>query len=322
MDTLKQIILQEENESRYSRKAIDGMIKESLDSQPDIQRKVALGYSLVNEYMDKTYYDSKNIRINQLKELDIVKLVTDIYIGVAYCLVPTLFTSITAQLAGRLGFSDKVDAIKTVAELVAVLSETDAFDITKEDSMSSLMVISRMELDKELLEYVEGSAYLPPMVCEPKPLENNYSSGYLTYNDSLILGKSNAHEDDICLDVLNLVNRTPLKLDIDFLKTMDEDPTQEFTAQWAHKKSLEKGKVITDAQAMINAQKAIDQWHKFKKQSTSFYLLMASQGNEFYLTNKVDKRGRIYSSGFHINTQGTSFKKASIELSKQEVVNF
>jgi len=47
---------------------------------------------------------------------------------------------------------------------------------------------------------------------------------------------------------------------------------------------------------------------------------MVSQGNEFYLTNKVDKRGRIYSQGYHINTQGTSFKKAMIDLAHEELV--
>lgn len=320
MDNLRQIILQEENEARYSRKAVDKKIRAELDSQPDIQRKIALGYSLVTEYMEKTYYDSKNIRIAQLKGLDIVKVVTDIYVGIAYCLVPTLFTSITAQLASRLGFSDKVDAIKTVAELVSVLSETDAFDITKQDAMSSMMVISRMQLSDELLNYVEGSAYLPPMVCEPKELVNNYSNGYLGFNNSLILGKGNHHEEDICLDVLNKVNKVALKLDIEFLKELEEDPSTEFTAEWAKKKAMEKGILISEAQAMINADKAIQQWHRFKKQSISFYLLMASQGNEFYLTNKVDKRGRLYSSGYHINIQGTSYKKASIELAKEELV--
>ena len=135
------------------------------------------------------------------------------------------------------------------------------------------------------------------MVCEPLNLENNYSSGYLSHTDSLILGNGNHHDGDICLDVLNLVNKVPMRLDIDFLKTVTEEPTFELdTAEKVH------------------------QWAQFKKQSTELYVLMAEQGNEFYFTNKVDKRGRIYAQGYHITTQGTAFKKASLELAKEELV--
>jgi DNA-directed RNA polymerase len=47
---------------------------------------------------------------------------------------------------------------------------------------------------------------------------------------------------------------------------------------------------------------------------------MVQCGNHFYLTHKVDKRGRIYACGYHINTQGTAFKKAQLELVNEEIV--
>ena len=84
--------------------------------------------------------------------------------------------------------------------------------------------------------------------------------------------------------MLNLMNAVPLKLNTEFLSTVEEEPTFE-----------------RDTQAQI------DLWSDFKKQSYSFYSLIVNQGNEFYLTHKVDKRGRIYSCGYHINTQGTPF---------------
>ena len=58
----------------------------------------------------------------------------------------------------------------------------------------------------------------------------------------------------------------------------------------------------------------------FKEQSYCFYTLMATQGNRFYFTHKVDKRGRIYSHGYHINPQGSAFKKAMLELSEPELI--
>lgn len=294
METLRDIVLQESNEKRFSRKHIDGYIRDWIKT--NMQDKVAHGVSLLDSYVGKTYYESKNERIAQLAGLDVEDLVVDIFVGIAYCQREELYTSITAQLAGRLRFSDKTDAIKTVAELVAVLCETDVFDIVKANKGASLVVISRMKLNSELLDLISTSQYLPPMVCQPLELENNFSSGYLTHKDSLIL-KNNHHDGDICLDALNKLNSVALKLDKQFLSVVEEEPTFDVD-------SVEK----------------LFAWTQFKKQSYEFYMLIASQSDKLYLTHKVDKRGRIYASGYHISSQGTSFKKASLELAKEEVV--
>ena len=60
-------------------------------------------------------------------------------------------------------------------------------------------------------------------------------------------------------------------------------------------------------------------WKKFQEQGKFFQTLMIHHGNSFYLCNKVDKRGRIYSSGFHMNVQGSSFKKAMINFKHREI---
>lgn len=320
MDTLHNIVMQEMNEKQFNRKHIDGYIREAIESDPVMTVKLAQGVELVNAYMSKSYYASKNKRIAQIKTLDIPALVLDIFVGVCYCQTPELFTSVTAKMASRLKLSDKTEAITTVAELMAVLCATDAFDITKTDKMASLTIISLIPLSDKLLEFISNSAYLPPMVCEPLELRNNYSSGYLTHSDSLILGSGNHHDGDICIDVLNTINKVALRLDTQFLSTVEEDPTKEFTMEWAHKKASEKGKSINDATAKIRVAKAIENWHRFKVQGYNFYALMAKQGNEFHLTHKVDKRGRIYASGYHITSQGTAFKKASIELAHEELI--
>jgi DNA-directed RNA polymerase len=64
----------------------------------------------------------------------------------------------------------------------------------------------------------------------------------------------------------------------------------------------------------------IEHWKHFKKQGYEFYKLMTRTGNRFYLTHAVDKRGRAYARGYHITSQGTSFKKAMIELAQEEIV--
>jgi len=297
MDNIKQIVMQEENEKRYNRKYIDKYIAQEIEDSPVMQEKILLGVQLLDEYMSKTYYESKNSRIDQLKNHDLTKIINDLFIGIAYYQRPELFTSVTAQMASRLNLCEKTDAIKIVAEIIAVLCGTDAYDISKANKQASLMLVSRIPLSKELLKFVENCSYLPPMVCVPLELLNNYSSGYLSHNDSLILGRGNHHDGDICLDVLNIINSIALRLDTQFLSKVEEDPTFD-----------------------LDSPEKVDNWIRFKKQSYSFYSLMNSQGNEFYLTNKVDKRGRMYAQGYHVNTQGTSFKKASIELAKEAIV--
>lgn len=294
---MPQYILQEHNEKRFNRKHIDKRIREEIKANPVMQDKVEQGVQLVQDYIDGEYYASKMKRVSQLKNMALEPLVTDIFVGIAYCQIPELFTSVTASMASRLRFSDKTEAIMTVAELVAVLCETDAFDITKENARASLMVQSLIPLSSELEDFVRNSSYLPPMVCEPLKLTSNFSSGYLTHNDSLVLGNGNHHDGDLCLDVLNTINRVQLKLDTDFLCKVEEEPTYEFETKKQH-----------------------DQWLEFKKQSYRMYMRMVDDGNKFYFCHKVDKRGRIYASGYHLNPMGSAFKKACIELFNEELV--
>lgn len=297
MNTLKQIFMQEANEERYSRKFIDGYISGDIRDNPDTQAKIQQGVELLEKYAEGTYYASKMRRIAQLEGLDFETLVTDIFVGICYFQREEMLSSVAAQMASRLKLSDRVEAVTTVAEILAILCLTDAFDIGKKSKSESLTVVSRIPLTKKTLEFVANSSYLPPMVCSPLELTSNYSSGYLTHNDSLILGQGNHHGGDICLDVLNLMNQVPLKISTEFLSTIEEEPT--FVAK---------------------DQKQIDLWKDFKLQSYNFYSLLVNQGNKFWLTHKVDKRGRIYSCGYHITTQGTPFKKASIELFNEELV--
>ena len=298
MDTMEQITRQISIEEQYSRKHIDAMIQAEIHADPIMLDKMNAGILLVQQYMSQTYYASKNRRIEQLGKLDIPALVLDVFTGVAYCTKPELFTSISAMMAGRLKFSDKADAIKTVAEVMAVLCQTDAFDILKTDRMASLAIVSRIPLSADLIHYIDQSQYLPPMVCKPLEVTNNYTSGYLTHNDSLVLGKGNHHNGDLCLDVLNTLNQIPLALDTSLLSKLEEDPTFD-----------------------LDTPEKRQHWDAFKRQSYEFYLMLAQYGNRFYLTHKVDKRGRIYAQGYHINTQGTSFKKACVELFDKELVS-
>lgn len=285
------------NEHTYSKRAIDGYIDMELRANPDMEARVQHGIALLQDWSAKTYYPSKDARIAQLSGMDIEEVVRKVFINVAYCQIPELFTSVTGQLAGTLKMSEKADGIVTIGEMLAVLCLTDAFDIIKTSSEASLKVQSQIPISERLINYVSQSRYLPPMVCEPEPVENNHQSPYLTFNDCLVLGKGNSHSEDICLDVINTQNAIPMALNLEFLSTVEEEPHH-----------------------LLDDQHKQDQWNKFKRQSYELYRLMAMQGNKFWFAWKVDKRGRLYAQGYHISPQGSSHKKAMLDFADKEVV--
>lgn len=308
-------------EERFARRHLDRKIRAELEQCPVIAQKVREGTERLRNWIQGDYYPSKNARLQQLTRLDLEALVFEIYVGIAYFSVPTLYTNVVGQMAGRLGWDEKRDAITTMGEILAILALTDVFDIFKDGRQASLQMVSNILLSDQLMQDMENVQYLPPMLCNPKELMNNRESGHLTFNDSLILGQGNHHEGNLCLDVLNKMNAVQLKLDTQFLCTVEEDPNTEFTVEKIKDKALEKGKILTDAEAIERVEMQKENWKRFKSKSYEMYSLIARCGNTFHLTHKTDKRGRIYSQGYHLNTQGTSFKKACIEFAQEELVD-
>ena len=292
------IELQRQIEERYNRKLIDEKVREWIANDANVQEGVDEGVLLLQAFLNKEYYQAKDARIMPLKSMNLREIVTEVFIGVAFIRGEELFTSVNAQLAGRLGFDDKPAAIATMAEILAVLCETNVFEIFKTHKMGSLYLHHNYDLPEELVEFIANCEYLPPMVSAPLELTGNYSSGYFTHSDSLVLGSGNHHSGDLCLDVLNKINSVACSLDLDFLSQVEEEPKNK----------------PEDINQLTN-------WNNFKAQSHEMYKLMERCGNKFYFTHKVDKRGRLYCQGYQINYQGAAYKKAMIELANKEIID-
>lgn len=314
------------NERQFNRKHIDGYIRKDLfEGTNNLNAKVSQGVELLNLWLAESYYDTKNIRLSHIRTMDLEYLVKEIFVGICYLgNDPTPMVNVVGQLASRLGFDDKRDSILTMAEMLAVLCNTDVFDISKPHPQASLQIVNNMVLPEELQTFIMNSCYLPPLVCPPRELTNNMSTAYYTHEaDSLILGGGfNHHDGDICLDVLNSRNSVPLALDVEFLCTVEEEPTFDLNVVSDETKAKYhlRGKTLTAWNQAELVRKQKENWAKYKMQSYYFYSLMVNQGNRFYIPNKVDKRGRMYSCGHHITPQGTAFKKAMINLADQEQV--
>ena len=290
--------MQRANEYRFARHHIDGYVRKYIAATEVFQPALAKGLTLLTEWANTEFsYSSKNVRVAALRAMDLEAIVLDVVVASVYCQSRELYSSFCAKLAGILGFDDKLESVKTVAEIAAVLCETDFFDIDKNDKFDSLHITSNVQLPPELDEYIKNATYLPPLVCEPKKLTHNRDTPYLTIEDtSRILNKGH-HSDDICLDAINIKNSIPLSLDTEFLCLVEEEPNSE-----------------------LDTPEKVKNWLDMKGQSYEFYHLMAQQGNKFYLDHKCDKRGRLYACGYHISTQGSPIKKAMVELHNKEVI--
>lgn len=290
--------MQRANEFSFARAHIDGYIRKFLDGEADIQEAKQKAVALLEEYRWKTYsYTSKNLRMEMVRDLDLEPIIDELFVASCYCQIPELFSSFTAKLAGMLGFDDKQESITTIAEMTAIVCDTDVYDVSQEGRYGSWKISSNVELPEKLMHMVERSTYLPPVVCFPRILTENFQQIRETCKPESMILNNNHHSGDICLDVLNIVNGVELCLNLEFLSTVEEEPNNPFENR--------------DQQ---------DSWMVFKKQSHEMYKLMAAQGNRFHLLHKYDKRGRIYAQGYHISTQGSPYKKASIDLFNKEKV--
>ena len=305
-------LLQEKIEKTFSKKFIVQQAVDDLLTCESIVNKLNRGIEYVNTWLNKDHDIDRELRLLAVRDLDIKELVLQVTACISLeCQKPMKLVSVASLCARHLGMSDKVEAIHTMAEIIAVLGETDLFDNKK--TREGWIVLSRVELDSEVTQYADNALYLPPLIIKPRKIRHNRDSGYITQRgESLILGfYENHHDDNICLDVLNILNSNEYELDTDFINQYEE--------QW-HREELSQ----QEYEELSHADREIynmdeKNWKKFQEQGKFFQHLMIHHGNSFYPCNKVDKRGRIYSSGYHVNVQGSSFKKAMVNFKHREI---
>lgn len=250
----------------------------------------------LGEYISQSYWDSKNERLQAINK-DLTKVILNILtqtVLIASDYVPLLTICSSVSFG-----SGRYHDIQTCADVLWLINQTDLILI---DIVGSKRYIkSNMELSDELVNRLTLMCVLPPMLVKPRTLRHNKSCGYLTIKDSLILGdKENYHDECISLDVLNTLNSQALCLDLDICYKFQKEFKSEFDK---------------DTDEYLNQRKT---YERAKEQFEFFRDKLAD--NTIHLTHKVDKRGRVYSQGYVINTEGTSFEKACLQLKVKEFV--
>lgn len=291
-------------ENKYSRKDIRQHVLDAIEEidEGKVASMIDIGCEAIQKYLDTDYsYASKNVRvahvIDLMDHIDLNDIVLEILCIILPKKGPQTIQGICGQLAGILGFDNIFDGIKTAAELVTVVCESNLYDIIlpRDSETGTLMVEANVSLPEEIHQYIANTKYLPPMICEPQYIKDNWTSGYLTKNESVIL-KGKGHDEDLPLDVLNRANRVALSLEPNIL-AMQEKPKNE----------------LDTPEKVVN-------FARMSTSSRTVYNDLMNQGNKFYLNHKFDERLRMYCQGYHCSYQSTEYKKALINLHKKELI--
>lgn len=167
------------------------------------------------------------------------------------------------------------------------------------------LFIVRYTISKDVQREIDTYQYPLPMVVEPRKIKSNSDTGYITNQGSVIL-RNNHHDGDVCLDHLNRMNKIKL--------TINQDTASMIKNEW---RNLDKAKPGESVESFDARKRAFDKYNRVSKEVID---TLDTCGNEFYLTHKYDKRGRIYCQGYHCTYQGNSWNKAVIELADKEII--
>lgn len=195
-----------------------------------------------------------------------------------------------------------VSASQLTADMLLRCAEANLMDW---DGYTKQFIV-RLTISEDVQRDIDRFQYPLPMVVPPRHVAENEDTGYFSSRGSIILRK-NHHNDDVCLDHINRVNKMRFAIDFD-TATMVKN-------RWRH---LDKPKSGESKEEFAKRVKAFD---KYDRTSRGVIDQLLAHGNEFYLTHRYDKRGRVYCQGYHVNYQGAPWNKAVIELADKEFVD-
>lgn len=293
--------IQEQVEFTYSKRSISNIVRAEVDEE---STTIQMMNDAINKYKSGEYsYQSKRDRVSKLNEMPMTSM--DIAIEIAVLVLPIKVVSpiqaVCSVLGSQLEYHNRLDGIKTAAELLAVCEEAGLYDIyhsTESDNETgTLGICPNYEVSQEVSDFINQTKYLPPMLCKPKKWNSfNQGGGNLLNKDCMILGAMNKTSINQRVDVINTLQEIPWELNLDMLEFVETS-----------KKALD----THEKKANFNF---------MKKTSEQVYCELLDQGNKFFFVWKRDSRGRSYSQGYHVNLQANSYKKAILNFHHKELL--
>ena len=272
----------------------------------DLGDVIEKGAKLIEDYMASEFYPGKRTRVDVIKDMDYVELVTKAICCAITIEVPEPIQRLVTSVANHLPYDCPLESARTAAELVIVLAELDIYDVllASDSESGSMQVVSRILLDDATRDEIGGKKYLPPMLCRPNEVDSNINGSHLTMGKkSLVLGKGNHHYEYLSYDAINVANSVELELNYDIIDNCIELP-----------KHPEKKK----DENLKEHRERIENHNFMVRESKKVYEQL--RGKSFYFSNSYCKRGRTHTEGYHTTIQGNEFKKASIQLKTKHLI--
>jgi hypothetical protein len=253
---------------------------QDIDLNPLIER--------IETLRNGTYWESKNERLSCLIDSqEIAEILAKNTIG---------FNMQIQEAVGRIApaISKKcsyVDALKNASDVIEACDECIYIIVYGE----TIHLDSFWQLEPETYDYIKLANYNPPMVEKPNDWISNDDGGYYDTDMHCILGsKYNQHNQEQALDVLNILQDIEWELDPTIV-AMEMEPNKQFSSPESHE------------QFVVFAANV--------KEMCTKYL-----GKVFWFPVQFDKRGRMYTRGYHITNQGSGYQKASLNFHKKELI--
>lgn len=290
-------------EMKYSKSYVREFVREDLEGTEDFKDKVYMAIQCIKEWIAKDHYPKKKERISSLTEEQIHNVIMDVMVLLCSEGRIQALTGVVGRCVHSLDM-EYLDAVRTVGELTWFMCEADLVNIypafaspIKIKGEGTIAIQPCYAIDDKTAKRIQQTMHIPPMIAKPRTIKTNQDCGYYTLNKPVILKGYNQHSKKISLDSINLFNSNEYKLDIEFLKEVQDvlKPSKR-----------NKENILTEAM--------VKQFEDFTNQSNHVYLDIINKGNKFWLTHHYDARGRTYSKGYHVNSQGKSFKKAMINF--------
>ena len=313
---------QEKVELIYSKAFIKKTIKENvIHNLANFKAKIDAGLDALHSYLDQTYDSVKEARLFELRCNR--EILQDILIDIIVLIIPyKKYPREIQEIAGNLGdncgyfdyYEDPFDSIRTASELIYAARHCDLYfiEIPTYSNYYRALVHSNCMLDEGMDAYVQRTMYLPPLICRPAKVVDNYNAGKLAVPEYVILNLPKRFRHDLyqSYDVLNILNSISMSIDLESLE-QEELPSESLENQYDAK----KGKYKNSTKA-----ERIEDFYRELEAAKVTYDYLLKNGNRFYFTHKPDTRGRIYSQGYHIHIQANGYKKALLNFTKEEVL--
>jgi len=282
-----------EAETKYSKRNIRQLVKQEVKNNKELLDWF-LGFGLrYSQYVSQETYASKKKRIEALQQKSLYQISVAVAAAVLRSKENQTLQKVVGWLIGEMPHEDVWDRVKTASELVAIGRGLGIYKIIK-NKYKEAEVVPLFQLKDELYIHINDTEVNPPFVEQPQQVVDNSSCGYHSIQEPVISGGHlKYHDEPLGLDVINILNQTPLTLS---------------TGIYAQTPKMPIGFGNDQRTAYIKAYKAATK-------------LIMSNNNKFWLAWQYDSRGRIYSHGWGINFQSFEWAKALINLHQEEHIH-